>query len=184
MNRITVWMAALLFLAACSGPDTTGGTHTGEDVDAADTAGGLDTYADDATDTADAHRDEDSSSNDTGSTDAAADTSTQDTHTTEDSSDAPTCVCSSGPCCDGCQYKPEGTACEVLDTRQYCTAFETCGASRVRQEEQKTCDGASPGCSGPAEWVTVETVETCGSSSYCTKPSAGTRCETRFHECT
>lgn len=90
------------------------------------------------------------------------------------------CECDEGECCDGCQLLPAETVCEILDERETCSAFETCGASRILQEEQRRCSGASDACEAPAEWVTVEVMEDCFGGDFCTRRHGSSQCLPEF----
>lgn len=93
------------------------------------------------------------------------------------------CECDEGACCDGCWFLDAGTVCETGDERDWCSAFETCGASRVRQQKQRLCTGQSAGCDAPAEWVTVEVLTECGSDAYCLGDSRGSQCWPSVRQC-
>jgi len=90
------------------------------------------------------------------------------------------CEYDEGACCDGCNFLPADTVCEAGEEREWCSAFETCGASRVRQEEQRRCSGDSGACEAPAQWVTVEVIEDCFGGDYCTRRNGAAQCYPEF----
>lgn len=94
------------------------------------------------------------------------------------------CECEEGACCDGCNFLPADTVCETGEERETCSAFETCGASRVRQVEQRRCSGDSAACEAPAQWVTVEVIEDCGSDATCLSRNGGGQCWPSDDRCT
>jgi len=84
------------------------------------------------------------------------------------------CECTSGVCCDGCDYRPSTYVCESNAEVKYVCAGTDCGDDVYRQKKDRYCDGVSSGCNGslsswssPSVYTDCDNTETCspGSSS-------------------
>lgn len=93
------------------------------------------------------------------------------------------CECDEGECCDGCWFLPVDTVCESGEERETCDEHDACGASRIRQVEQRLCSGDSGACDAPKEWVTVEVVEECRGTYICMSRHGSTMCYPGGYEC-
>lgn len=90
--------------------------------------------------------------------------------------DAGPCVCSSGPCCDGCLYRPKSFACSLNQlfkaqcgnmTGQTCAGLAQ--TTVIRDFGDVFCSGERADCDGSRE-VTRTTVSGCPSSELCFDP--------------
>jgi len=93
------------------------------------------------------------------------------------------CVCSSGPCCDGCYYKPAGTACGTKDcdylNYYYTSGTDSCTSTsyckyRDYYDQTRYCDSSGncgdPSCSSYYDY-TRATCGTCKLIGYCSSSS-------------
>jgi len=84
------------------------------------------------------------------------------------------CECSSGPCCDGCHYKPSTTICDVEVQTQYgCPWGLGCGADVGKRTKSRFryCTGDSSQCTGRwsdwGNWTTWLVADYCTTSEVC-----------------
>ena len=92
---------------------------------------------------------------------------------------APKPQCTSGPCCDGCSYKPASTKCGLSPAATNKDCSGTCGGGIVLKEQWQYCSGASQTCgSSNLKWITKGTIQTCGGSQLCTDTGANATCKT------
>lgn len=68
------------------------------------------------------------------------------------------CVCSSGACCDGCNYRTSSVICETI------SSYYTCSSGRIYiQSHVRYCSGSSASCSG-STGTTNTLYQTCPNS--------------------
>ena len=84
------------------------------------------------------------------------------------------CECSSGPCCDGCHYKPATSVCDVeIDTQYGCPWGTGCGADVAKRTRSKFryCSGNSASCNGRwgswSEWSSWRVADYCTINEVC-----------------
>lgn len=80
-------------------------------------------------------------------------------------SDDPTCECSNGPCCDGCNYLPASHVCNIEVEYQ-------CEGSGVGKDPQQLeiftyCTGNSASCNGPTDQEGWEDIDNCSNQEEC-----------------
>jgi hypothetical protein len=78
------------------------------------------------------------------------------------------CVCSSGPCCDGCHYRSSNVSCNFENKTQYGCPWGTGCGSNVGVKAQtrlQYCSGTSPQCTGA--WSNWQVQGNWGISEYC-----------------
>ncbi len=105
------------------------------------------------------------------------------------------CECSSGPCCDGCYYKPAGTACGTKDcdylNSYYISGTNSCASTsyckyRNYYDQTRYCNAngqcSNPSCSSYYDYTratcgTCKMLSSCSSSSQtCTNCYTGASC--------
>ena len=91
----------------------------------------------------------------------------------------PGCECGSGACCDGCNFRSQGTTCANNLSATRCTNLtDACGATTQRRTGTRMCTGSSASCDGNINWsgwvdtATCVPVENCG----CVSPPNYPRC--------
>jgi hypothetical protein len=84
------------------------------------------------------------------------------------------CECTSGVCCDGCNYRPSTWICDTETETQYgCPWGTTCGADVAEKSKTRYryCSGTSSQCSGNwDDWLPLtawKTSDYCSSSEIC-----------------
>ncbi len=80
------------------------------------------------------------------------------------------CECSlgSGPCCDGCNFRPSSFLCEEDIATEYCCTYgEACGGEVFVRRLDKYCSGTSAQCNGMEAWDTPAVVDDCDQASRC-----------------
>ena len=103
---------------------------------------------------------------------------------------APDCECGSGPCCDGCSFKPAGTVClSDVDQEYGCPWGHACGADVGVRTRDRLCSGAGASCSGDnGPWSEWETADGCAATETCAQgdPScnAAASCQAPDDDCT
>ncbi len=79
--------------------------------------------------------------------------------TDEDGVCAPPCSCSSGPCCDGCNFSPATRVCATSDNYRCNGAI---GGAIERQTTRTSCPGSGASCGGSTTTGSWEFVRRCG----------------------
>jgi len=79
------------------------------------------------------------------------------------------CICSSGPCCDGCSYFGSDHACETdADFKYGCPNGTTCGEDVGIRYRDRMCSGNGTACDGSlGAWKSWGTADACWASEYC-----------------
>lgn len=78
------------------------------------------------------------------------------------------CPCSTGPCCDGCNFRPTSYLCGASVAIQYtCAAGTGCGADAYVREQHQYCSASSAACDGPLLWTTPSVVDDCTATERC-----------------
>ncbi|MCD5396217.1 MAG: DUF11 domain-containing protein [Candidatus Pacebacteria bacterium] len=84
------------------------------------------------------------------------------------------CECSSGPCCDGCHFKPSSAVCDVkIETQYGCPWGTGCGADVGKRTRSKFryCSGKSSSCNGRwgnwTEWTSWRVADYCTINEIC-----------------
>jgi len=89
--------------------------------------------------------------------------------------------CTSGTCCDGCNYRSSNYKCSnsAYDTDYQCTAWSNCGGSAQKKSAYKYCTGSSTSCgTGNVKWDNSwSTIESCSSSEPCYESSNTAYCK-------
>jgi hypothetical protein len=81
------------------------------------------------------------------------------------------CRCSSGECCDGCNFKSGSTACGEEKKEQRCGGGEgQCGAEIQERAGRAGCTGQSAECAGDVRWSDWTAVQACGEGEVCSQP--------------
>ncbi len=80
------------------------------------------------------------------------------------------CECTSGTCCDGCNYRSSSTVCQVNADSDYgCPWGTSCGADVGIQYRDRYCSGSSSSCSGSlGSWKGWSTADSCSTTETCT----------------
>ena len=80
-----------------------------------------------------------------------------------------TCECSSGVCCDGCDYKPSSTVCNQQYQTDYgCPWGTVCGDNVGVRYKHQYCSGTSSSCSGSvSNWGSWSVYDSCGDVETC-----------------
>ena len=85
-----------------------------------------------------------------------------------------TCECTSGPCCDGCDFESNWTECD--DLVQYdCTT--SCGGEVERKFGTQYCSGSSSSCNGSTDWESWKTFMECQEDWICEADAIGGSCK-------
>ncbi len=83
------------------------------------------------------------------------------------------CQCSSGPCCDGCHYRPSNYVCSSTTQTDYGCPWGTgCGADvgKRTRSVKRYCSGSSSSCNGSVtygSWSSYSVYDNCSSSETC-----------------
>lgn len=78
------------------------------------------------------------------------------------------CACTSGACCDGCNYFPSTTICAATVAYEYlCSGGTACGADAYVREQHRYCSGSSAACDGTLAWTTPTVIDDCTSTETC-----------------
>lgn len=78
------------------------------------------------------------------------------------------CACSSGACCDGCNYRPSSYTCNSnLQTDYSCYWGTACGNDVGVRYFRQNCTGTSSTCSGTTYWTGYSVSDYCGSTEKC-----------------
>ena len=89
--------------------------------------------------------------------------------------------CTSGSCCDGCNYRSASFKCSntPYDTDYQCTAWDQCGGKAQKRNSYKYCTGNSSSCgSSNVKWEdSWSTIDTCSSSEPCYESSNTAYCK-------
>ena len=108
------------------------------------------------------------------------------------SCNAPAPQCTSGTCCDGCDYRPSSYKCnsQPYSTQYQCTAANNCGGKAQKKDQYRYCTGSSSDCGTSnlkwdSSWSTIDTClpqEPCyksNSTAYCKSACSGStpQCE-------
>lgn len=102
-----------------------------------------------------------------------------------------TCECSSGACCDGCNYRSSSYTCDSNLRTEYRCSSTMCGGDPQRRVIRRKCSGSSSSCNGaedPQSWTNSDTCndfELCQSSnsssascsSSCSYGCTGSSCD-------
>jgi len=95
------------------------------------------------------------------------DESEADQDVEEDSDTETVCVCSSGPCCDGCNYRDSSYVCDDNLDVDYQCAGSACGDDAQTKTQVMNCSGVSADCNGSKSWGEWTMHENCGSDEKC-----------------
>ena len=89
---------------------------------------------------------------------------------------APTPQCTSGACCDGCNYRPSSFKCGGPDqTTQECQG--SCGGTVVAQAKYRYCTGYSSSCgTSNTKWESQGVVDYCSGSELCKESGNSASC--------
>ncbi|MBM4372461.1 MAG: hypothetical protein FJ098_12450, partial [Deltaproteobacteria bacterium] len=89
-------------------------------------------------------------------------------------------ACSSGACCDGCNFKGSSVICDStpVETAWQCTSL--CGGQVQRRYRYKQCTGSSASCgTGNIQWEpSWTTTATCAANQPCQSNGASASCQT------
>ena len=85
----------------------------------------------------------------------------------EDNDTDTVCTCTTGPCCDGCNFRLSSYACnDNLDTDYQC-AGSACGDDAQKKTQVMNCSGVSADCNGTTSWGDWTMHANCGSDEKC-----------------
>ena len=92
---------------------------------------------------------------------------------------APQPACTSGPCCDGCDYRPSSYKCSSSsqDSQYQCTG-SGCGGQAQRKDQYRYCTGWSSDCgTSNLKWdPSWTTLDSCSSNEPCQATSYSASC--------
>ncbi len=82
------------------------------------------------------------------------------------------CECASGPCCDGCNYRPSSHVCNTWTQYDYRCSSTACGGNVQRRSRdcRRYCSGSSSSCTGSTScgsWSSWSTYRNCSSTEKC-----------------
>ena len=78
------------------------------------------------------------------------------------------CACTSGACCDGCNYKTSSVRCNNhVSFEYYCKDGTICGDEVWGRVREQYCSGSSSACDGALLWSTGSFVKKCASTEAC-----------------
>lgn len=60
------------------------------------------------------------------------------------------CECDSGPCCDGCRFKPPSEVCDDRVAVEYRCEGDACGGTPQQRVQRRFCSGTRSACDGNA----------------------------------
>jgi len=90
---------------------------------------------------------------------------------------APACQCTSGTCCDGCNYRSTSYSCGGPYYEYDCPWGTSCGADGGYRYRYRYCSGSSSSCSGSyGSWSSWNTYNACSGSQYCSGGSCYSQC--------
>ena len=92
---------------------------------------------------------------------------------------ATTCDCTSGLCCDGCNYKPDTDVCNTHYATDYgCPDGTGCGQDVKVRYKQQYCPGDGPDCTGDvdASWGSWSLADNCETWETCTDDDSTCNC--------
>jgi hypothetical protein len=78
-----------------------------------------------------------------------------------------TCPCNSGPCCDGCGFRPASTLCQSHVQTQYGCDSSSCGGNVTVRYQDQYCSGSAAACDGSSTWTGSQIVDSCSSTEKC-----------------
>jgi uncharacterized protein (TIGR02145 family) len=80
------------------------------------------------------------------------------------------CDCTSGACCDGCNYRPSSYVCDSTYQTDYGCPWGTgCGDDVGVRYKTRKCSGSSSSCNGTiSAWGSYSTYDNCASTETCT----------------
>ena len=88
--------------------------------------------------------------------------------------------CTSGACCDGCNYRSSSYKCNSSPyaTQYQCTAWNNCGGQAQRRRQYQYCTGYSSSCgTSNLKWESWYTLDNCSSSQPCYASSSTAYCK-------
>ncbi len=89
--------------------------------------------------------------------------------------------CTSGTCCDGCNYRSASYKCNnsPYDTDYQCTANNNCGGSAQKRSSYQYCTGSSSSCgTSNLKWENSwSTIDTCSASEPCYESGSTAYCK-------
>ena len=85
------------------------------------------------------------------------------------------CECSSGPCCDGCNYRDSDYVCGYV-TEYDCYQEGVCGQDVKKRDGTQYCSGDSSSCLGEAVWGEWSLADDCDSLEVCIKGNPLCQC--------
>ena len=90
------------------------------------------------------------------------------------------CPCTSGACCDGCQYRGASTVCAAdVDDEQGCGFGAGCGDDVTTRTRDLYCSGASAACDGAwGPWSGWALQTDCGDEQLCVEAATTASCQT------
>ena len=79
------------------------------------------------------------------------------------------CACTSGACCDGCNYEPAGNVCQIDAVQQYnCYQGQQPGDDVFVRSRDRTCSGSDNSCNGIlGSWKSWAVHHDCASNEVC-----------------
>ncbi len=78
------------------------------------------------------------------------------------------CECTSGACCDGCDYRSTSYKCqEDVATDYECIDGTGCGNDVYVRHQDKYCSGSSSSCNGALQWDSTIVYDDCASTEKC-----------------
>ncbi|MCO4763364.1 MAG: N-acetylmuramoyl-L-alanine amidase [Myxococcales bacterium] len=97
---------------------------------------------------------------------------------------APTPKCTSGACCDGCNYRGSTTKCGTKPTTTTYKCSGSCGGQIKRYESWQYCTGSSASCgSSNIKQVYKGVTKTCSAGQLCSQSGSSATCKTCSSGC-
>jgi hypothetical protein len=109
---------------------------------------------------------------------------------------APAPECTSGTCCDGCDYRSASYKCssQPYSTQYQCSAAQNCGGKAQKKNQYRYCTGWSNDCGTSnlkwdGSWTTLDTCQSkqpcyeSNSTAYCKSACSGTTPECENGQC-
>ena len=94
---------------------------------------------------------------------------------------APAPACTSGPCCDGCDYRPSSYKCSATpyDEDYQCTSGSGCGGQAQERNQYRYCTGWGSDCgTSNLKWdPSWTTIDDCSSNEPCISSGSNAYCD-------
>ncbi|MFA6034624.1 MAG: C10 family peptidase [Myxococcota bacterium] len=92
------------------------------------------------------------------------------------------CKCSTGACCDGCQFRASTFVCDSSAATGFKCDGDCAGAAMTRTQVRH-CSGSADACDGATGWLDWQLVTQCGASQICRSDAKTASCEDCVYGC-